>query len=232
MTEQSDSTAQAAPKTPKKALRRRQAIATVLLIVAAATFWAASRMVWATLTVTDDLSPIRAMDVHGSDWSPWLTPLALVLLAAIAAAAAFRGWVLRMVAALIAVAGVLAALPAVSLLVGGDQDTYAARAIDLSRRYRLILVSVNDWAGIVVLLGTILTVAGAVVLLRVANGERMSSKYESPAARRAEVERKAFRDRRDQERATDGEAQGAPESERLLWDAIDTGADPTDDDRR
>lgn len=216
------------PTSGKKALRRRQAGAAVALIAAAAALWAASRMVWATLTVTDDLSPIRALKVHGSDWSPWLTPLALVLLAAIAAGAAMRGWALRIVAILVALGGVLAASPAVSLLVGGDQDTYAAKAIDLSYRFRLLLVTTNSWAGVVVLIGAALAVVGGVLLLRVATGEAMSSKYSSPAARRAELEKKTFREYRERQKRTDDES-SAPESERLLWDALDTGVDPTEE---
>ncbi|MFW0791610.1 TIGR02234 family membrane protein [Gordonia sp. CPCC 205333] len=221
-----------APTDDKTVVRRRQAVAAVALIAGAATLWAASRMVWATLTVTDDLSPVRAMDVHGSDWSPWLTPLALVLLAAIAAGAALRGWALRLVAILVALCGVLAASPAVSMLVGGDQDSYAAKAIDLAPQFRLLLVSTNGWAGVVVLVGAALAVIGGVLLLRVANGERMSSKYESPAARRAELEKKTFREYRErqQEQPSDAES-SAPESERLLWDALDTGVDPTAEDQ-
>lgn len=214
----------------KVAHRRRLGAAALALVAAAGTLWAASRMVWATLTVTDDLSPVRAMDVHGSDWSPWLTPLALVLLAAVAAGAALRGWLLRIVAVLVVLGGALAAFPAVSLLVGGDQDNYAANAIELPLRFRLLLVSVNYWAGAVVLLGAVLAVVGGVLLLRVANAAAMSSKYESPAARRAELEKKTFREYRDRQRtAAGGDESSAPESERLLWDALDTGVDPTDD---
>ncbi|GAB19056.1 hypothetical protein GOEFS_073_00760 [Gordonia effusa NBRC 100432] len=213
-------------------LRRRQVFAAIALIAGAATLWAASRMVWATLTVTDDLSPVQAMDVHGSDWSPWLMPLALVLLAAIAAGAALRGWALRAVAILVALCGVLAASPAVSLLIGGDNDSYAAKAIDLSPRFRLLLVSTNDWASVVVLVAAALAVLGGVLLLRVANGDRMSSKYESPAARRAELEKKTFREYRERQREQSSDPESsAPESERLLWDALDTGVDPTDEER-
>lgn len=218
------------PTPAKTAHRRRLGAAALALVAAAGALWVASRMVWATLTVTDDLSPVRSMDVHGSDWSPWLTPLALVLLAAIAAGAALRGWLLRVVAVLVAVSGALAAFPAVSLLVGGEADTYAANAVELPLRFRLLLVSVNYWAGVVVLLGAVLAVVGGVLLLRVATGAAMSSKYESPAARRAELEKKTFREYRDRkQQETAGDESSAPESERLLWDALDTGVDPTDD---
>lgn len=240
----SDTTVGRTPAT--KQLRRRQLLAALLLIAAAVALWSASRMVWATLTITDGLSPVRARDVKGSDWSPWLVPLALVFLAAIAAGAALRGWALRLVAVLVALGGVLAAIPAVSLMVSGDNDVYAAKAIDLSPRYSLLATTSNSWAGVVVAFGAALAVAGAVMLLRVAGGQRMSSKYQSPAVRRAEVEKQAFRAKRDREAGAagatdiatrdgapaDGSAAGAPESERLLWDALDTGLDPTEDDGR
>ncbi|MGV9710126.1 TIGR02234 family membrane protein [Gordonia sp. NPDC003424] len=236
------------PETATKSfLRRRKVLAAVLLAVAALAFWSASRLVWCTVLAADGLAPPRDFTVHGSDWSPWLTPLALVLLAAILAAFSLRGWGLRIVAVLVAVGGVLAAVPAISLLTSGANSDYAARAADLPGRFQVLLITTNPWAALVVLVGSVCAVTAAVLLMRVAGGAGMSSKYTTPAARRDELERQIFAEHEQRKRAeaaggTDAaEAEkagngntGTPANERMMWDALDTGIDPTepgDDDR-
>ncbi|MCH5641502.1 MULTISPECIES: TIGR02234 family membrane protein [unclassified Gordonia (in: high G+C Gram-positive bacteria)] len=260
----------------RKSVRRRQGLAALLLVAAALAFWAASRMTWATASAEDGLAPQRDFVVKGADWSPWLTPLALVMLAAIAAAFSLRGWALRVLAIVIAAGGVLAAFPALSLIVNGADAIYAAKAGGIPDKYRILLVTTNSWAGAVVLVGTVCSVAAAVALLRVVNGSAMSSKYQTPAARRDELERKIFADyekRKDHENRTDAETpsgpsgnaatsdadatkpdvqtkpddatkpdvqtksddpnpHGAPANERMMWDALDTGIDPTDLDSK
>ena len=235
--------------------RRTKVLGAVLLALAALAFWSASRLTWAHVLGADGLSPARTFDVKGSDWSPWLTPLALVLLAAILAAMSLRGWGLRIVALLVAAAGVLAAFPAISLVMGGTNDTYAATAAGLNDRYVVQLVTTNSWVAAVVLLGSLCAVAAGVLLMRVASGAGMSSKYKTPAARREELERQIFAEhkRRTAAHTADGEhpststaASGQPAdadgrsasdgtaeqpdtpNERVLWDALDTGIDPTD----
>ncbi|MFT4043653.1 MAG: TIGR02234 family membrane protein [Gordonia sp. (in: high G+C Gram-positive bacteria)] len=252
--------------------RREKPAAALCMVLAAVAFWSASRLTWARVLGADGLAPPRTFDVKGADWSPWLTPLALVMLAAILAALSLRGWGLRLVALLIALSGVLAAFPPISLLMGGTNNLYAARAAGLADRYVVQLVTTKDWVAAVVLFGSVCAVLAGVLLIRVAAGAGMSSKYQTPAARRDELERQIFADHerlKAQERA-DREHRGvsptepaapesatvepaapepavpepaAPESaageaaigeaaeppnERMMWDALDTGIDPTD----
>jgi uncharacterized membrane protein (TIGR02234 family) len=242
----------------KAYLRRRQMIAAVLLALAALAYWTASRLNWCRVLAADGLAPPRDFDVKGSDWSPWLTPLALVLLAAILAAFSVRGWGLRIIALLVAAAGVLAAIPAISLVTGGADSDYASDAADIPGRFQIILITTNSWAAVVVLAGTVCAVLAGVLLLRVAGGvSGMSSKYKTPGARREELERQIFADH---DKRKSGAAQGSPSvsgeatgqpvspddaadtstgpsstgndappaNERMLWDALDTGIDPTD----
>lgn len=216
----------------RSSLRRTQVLASVLLALAALALWGASRLRWARILAGDGLAPVRNFDVRGADWSPWLTPLALVLLAAILAAMSLRGWGLRLVAILVAAGGVLAAFPAVSLLVEGTDEAYAARAIDLADRYAVYTVTPNIWVAIVVLAGTVCSVAAAVLLLRVASGAGLSTKYRTPAARRDEVEAKIFADYDRRKAAAAGDTDPDAPSERLMWDALDTGIDPTDSAER
>ena len=115
--------------------RRTKIVAAVLMVLGALAFWGSSRLTWATVYAGDGMSPDRYLSVKGADWSPWLTPLALVLLAAILAAFSLRGWGVRVVAVLVAAGGLLAAFPALSVMTGSPDSLYAARAIDLSERY-------------------------------------------------------------------------------------------------
>ncbi|SIS20219.1 TIGR02234 family membrane protein [Williamsia sterculiae] len=214
--------------------RRRLGVIALLLAVAAAVLWASSRMTWASLTAADGLAPPRGYTVHGSDWSPWLTPLAIVVVAAIAAAVAVRGWLLRVVAVLVAVIGVVSIVPAISMLTGGANTAYAAKAIDLPGRYTVVSIDHKPFAAVVVIVGGVIAVIAGVLLLRATRtATGMSSRYSSPAARRAELEERVFAER---ERATTTDAQRPADddsardhepTERMLWDAQDTGADPT-----
>jgi len=179
--------------------------------------------------------------VHGSDWSPWLTPAALVLLAAVAVVWALRGIALRIVAVVLGIGAIVIAIPAVSLMTTSVDSDYAARAIDLPPRFRVLLTTVNDWAPAIVLVAVALIAVGAALAMRAARGAGMSSKYRSPAARREELERKVFDDYERRKRAQaqgsgtvtasgqrDGASSDAGTSERLLWDSLDTGVDPTE----
>lgn len=215
-----------------------KAIASALLALGALVLWIASRLSWARVEAEDGLSPMRRFEVKGSDWSPWLTPAALALLAAVALVWSLRGVALRVLALVLGAGAVVTAIPAISMLGTPVNSDYAARAIDLAPRYRVLLTTVNPWAPVIVLVAAAFVVVGAVFALRAARGAGMSSKYRSPAARREELERKVFADyeRRQRAQARDGESGDEaptppgenPGGERLLWDSLDTGVDPTE----
>ena len=239
-----------APTAADVAHRRRSlTIASVFLALAAASLWGSSRLSWASLIAADGIGVPRKLTVHGSDWSSYLTPLAIVLLAAIAAAVSLRGWGLRILAVIVALIGVAGVAPAISLLTGDSGGTYAARAIDLPDRYQVTSIQTHVWAAVLVFVAGLFAVGAAVVIMRAARGAvGLSSKYKSPAARRADREKQIFADRSattdpasgpasdrdaagpDVSHATtdDGGADdGGVVNERLLWDALDSGADPT-----
>ncbi len=219
----------------QRRVRRTKMIAALLLALAAVVFWAAGQLHWCRVEAEplDGLTRQRAFDVKGSDWSPWLTPLALVLLAAIAAALSVRGWGLRLIAVLVAAGGVVAAIPVISLLKDGADSGYAGDVADMPDRYQVLFVDVHEWAVATVLAGSALCVAAGVFLLRAARGGAApASKYRTPAARREDAEREIFRDYEERKAAQkQGPGEPAAEggtSERMLWDALDTGLDPTD----
>lgn len=204
-----------------------KAVASVLLGLAALGLWIASRVSWARVDAEDGLSPMRSFDVKGSDWSPWLTPAALALLASIALVWSLRGAALRVVAIVLGLGAIVTAIPAVALMTTPVNSDYAARAIGLASRFRVLLTTTNPWAPAIVLVAAALVLAAAVFALRAARGAGMSSKYQSPAARREELERKVFAER-DRRRRTEAAGQPADGSERILWDSLDGGVDPTE----
>jgi uncharacterized membrane protein (TIGR02234 family) len=185
--------------------------AQVLLVLAAAGLWAAARLTWVELRTFDGLGPPTRITLSGAAWSAALLPLALLLLATAVAALAVRGWALRMLAVLVAVASLATGYLAISLLVIPD---VAPRGADLARVPVLELVgSQRHYPGPVITLATAAcTLVGAVLLMRAATSARgTATKYVTPAARRSLA-------RRDE----------GVMSERMIWDALDEGRDPTD----
>jgi uncharacterized membrane protein (TIGR02234 family) len=196
---------------PDRAGRRTIRIAQALLVVAAAGLWAASRLTWVDLRTFDGLGPPKLITLPGAAWSSALVPLALVLLATAVAALAVRGWPLRMLALLVAVASLATGYLAISLWVIPD---VAVRGADIAHVPVLTLMgSQRHYPGPAITLATaICTLVAAVLLMRAAASARGTvTKYLTPAARRAlaQPDEKTM-------------------SERMLWDALDEGRDPTD----
>lgn len=205
--------------------RRPPAVtASVALVLAAALLWGSSRVTWVSATASDDLRGVRTTDLAGGSWAGATVPLALALLAAVAAVAAVRGWARRVVAGLVLLVAVGAAVPAVTLLVGGAQERQAATLLDPPVPAATVTTAVSVPGPLLALLAAVVAVAGGVVLLRARPaGGGLSSRYATPAARR------------DAARATTRTAPTLPEgdpaaaalTERVLWDALDAGEDPT-----
>jgi uncharacterized membrane protein (TIGR02234 family) len=197
---------------PDRPGRRTIRIAQVLLVVAAAALAAASRLTWVDLRTFDGLGPPKLVTLSGAEWSSALVPLALVLLAAAVAALAVRGWPLRMLALLVAVASLAASYLAISLWVVPD---VAVRGADLAHVPVLTLVgSQRHYPGpVITLAAAMCTLVGAVLLMRAAASARGTvTKYLTPAGRRSLAQR--------DEKIM---------SERMIWDALDEGEDPTQD---
>lgn len=193
-------------------------IAQALLVAAAAALWGASRLTWVEVRSFDGLGQPKTAVLSGASWSTALVPLALLLVAAAVATLAVRGWPLRLLALLVSVASAGMAYLAVSLWVIHD---IAVRAADLAE------VPVADLIGtqrhylgaIITLAAGVGALAGAVMLMRSAAKVRAGvAKYAAPAARR--------------EAAVQRDESGAALSERMIWDALDEGRDPTGPDNK
>jgi uncharacterized membrane protein (TIGR02234 family) len=187
-------------------------IAQLLLILAAAALWVASRLPWVVVHSFDGLGKPRTATLSGASWSTALVPLAVLLLAAAIAALAVRGWQLRVLAVLVAAASAGGGYLAVSLWALPD---VAVRGADRAQVPVALLVgSERHYAGAAVTLAAaVATLLAAVLLMRsTVSGQAREERYATRAERRAAALR--------------GDS-GGTMSERKMWDAIDEGHDPT-----
>ncbi|BBX16675.1 TIGR02234 family membrane protein [Mycolicibacterium duvalii] len=184
-------------------------VAQLLLVLAAVALWVGSRLTWVEVNSFDGLGQPRTTDLNGAAWSTALLPLALLLLAAAAAALAVRGWPLRVLSVLVAAASAGMGYLAIGLWVIPDVAPRAVRLADLP--VWELLDTERHYLGAVVTLGAaVLSLVGAVLLMRAAA---------RPRADTARYSRRAA--------PADGPASAM--SERAIWDALDEGADPTRD---
>ncbi|WP_156689576.1 TIGR02234 family membrane protein [Mycobacterium sp. Marseille-P9652] len=205
--------------------RRTILIAQVLLLVAAVALWAASRLPWVEIRSFDGLGPPKDVTLSGAAWSTALVPLAVLMLAAAVAALAVRGWRLRALAGLLAVVGLAVGYLGVSLWVLPD---VAVRGADLARVPLMTVVGSDrhHWGAGIAVAAAACCVAAAVLLMRSASalGSDRSrvDKYAAPATRRSNALREG----------ADGAILEEPTtpkmSERMIWDALDEGRDPTE----
>lgn len=192
-------------------------LAQLLLVLSAAALWAASRLTWVEVRSFNGLGQPKTAELSGGTWSTALIPLALVVLAAAVAVLAVRGWPLRGLAVLVAAASAAMAYLGISMWVVRD---VSARAADLASVPLADLTDTRRFftSAVVTLVAAVCALAGAVLLMRAATTARAATaKYAAPAARRA---------------AADPEPSGEPMSERMLWDALDEGRDPTNPDTK
>ncbi|MET9029071.1 TIGR02234 family membrane protein [Nocardia sp. NPDC004168] len=208
--------------------RRNYPVAPVaLLALAAAALWASSRMTWVTVTSSDGLTQPRTDHLNGGVWFGALTPLALVLLASIAAVLATKGWLRRVVGVLIALVAAVAAVPAFALLTdSGKTAERAAKLAELPARAQVETATTSAFPAVLALLGAIAAFGAGALLARMpAETARLSGKYDNPVFRRAAATAEVT-----QRRAQSPDDRSAPQlSERVLWDALDAGTDPTDE---
>ena len=193
---------------------RTTRIAQLLLLIAALLLWGASRLPWVDIASEDGLGPRKVTTLDGAQWSTVLIPLALLVAAAAVAALAVRGWPLRLLALLVAVASAGMGYLGLTMWVVTD---LSVRAADLAHVPVMFLVGTNrhHWGAGLALAAAVCTLAGAVLLMRAAgtkSAAQAAGKYAAPGSRGTAA-------------ASGENAEGV--SERLLWDAIDEGRDPT-----
>jgi len=200
--------------------RQMIGIAQLLLVVAAAALWVASRLPWVVVRSFDGLGPPKSVTLSGASWSTALLPLAVLQLATAVAALAVRGWALRTLAALLALASFAVGYLGVSLWAIPD---VAVRGADLAHIPLVTLVGSERhyWGAVAAVIAAVCTLIAAVLLMRSASivgpAREHTTKYASRGARRS-IARRGGADTPSQDL-----------SERMIWDALDEGYDPTRD---
>jgi uncharacterized membrane protein (TIGR02234 family) len=187
--------------------------APLLLVLSAAALWGASRMLWVDVQSFDGLGQPKTTALTGGTWSTALVPLAAILLVAAVAPIALRGWRLGVLA--VVIAGMSAVMGYLAISLWAIRDV-AVRAVHLAGVPATDLVGAQRHYGgaILTLVAALGTLVGAVLLLR------------SVAKPRPEV------DRYDRRRSAQSPQDDADTSERVIWDALDEGRDPTDPDNK
>jgi uncharacterized membrane protein (TIGR02234 family) len=185
-------------------------LAQLLMLLSAAALWGASRMVWVDVQSFDGLGQPKTTVLNGGSWSTALVPLAAILLVAAVAPIAVRGWRLGLLAVIVAGISAVMAYMAISLWVIRD---VAVRAVHLAEVPAADLAGTQRHYGgaILTLVAAIGALVGAVLLMR------------SVAKPRPEV------DRYERRRSAQSPEDDADTSERVIWDALDEGSDPTQD---
>ncbi|GAA4817402.1 Trp biosynthesis-associated membrane protein [Tomitella cavernea] len=214
---------------------RRMAVVAGLLALGALATWAAGRMDWVGYTYENGLQPPVDGSFDGAAWASELTPLALVLLAGIAAMFAVRGWAQRVIGLIVAAAGATIVVRSAMALTSAADPAEVVRLGEL--RAGAVVTAAQTHPGPIVLAivgGVLAAAAGLLMVLRPRPRRELPSKYETPAARRDSVA-KAMAARRGRTAGTaGGGAAGAAAdddlTQRLMWEALDSGADPTEDD--
>ncbi|MBF6358073.1 TIGR02234 family membrane protein [Nocardia higoensis] len=203
----------------------RPVVPVALLALAAALMWGASRLTWVTVSSADGLTEPRVDELKGAVWFGALTPLALVLLAAVAAVLATKGWPRRLVGVLVALIGAVTAVPAFALLTGSGATAERAGALaELPGRATVTEVQTSTLPAVVTVLAALCAFGAGLLLARMPRETTgPAGRYDAPGARKAAAAEAVA-----EQRSQDGSAL----SERVLWDALDAGEDPTEDDPR
>lgn len=199
----------------------------LLMAVAATLLWFSSQTTWITATVDDDKAGTGELAVQGSTWSLELTAIALLFLAGVIAGLALRRTARRIVGAVVALAAIgvswrpMAALTSQvdlarlqMLLQAQQSNDNAVESVAISSWAVVRDATVSPLGPVLALIAAAFGLVGGILLAMRpgADGVR-STKYETKAARAEKLEE---------------ELETAPDSGRVMWDALDEGIDPTD----
>lgn len=184
--------------------------ARLLLLAGAALSWAGSRLTWVSVRSFDGLGPPRDSALTGAAWSTALLPLAVLLAAAALAALAVRGWLLRAVAAVVAAACLVLGYLGISLMVMPDVGPRGAALAGVPVA-DLVGSDRHVWGAVLTLVAAGCALVAAGMLMRASTATAPPERYAAP---------RTGTDRTD----------GSELSERGMWDALDSGRDPTDAD--
>lgn len=217
------------PDSPDKAAgsKKHSRLAALGLVLSSLILWLAGRMSWVTAVSEDDKAGRAVNDVPGATWSVELIALASAFLAGALAVLVLRRQARRIIGVVCAIAAIAGSVGPTLLLVQGA-DPERAKALltaGATSSKANAPVSISEWAVVteatvnplgvaLALLGfAVALVAAVVVVMRPGHDSPRVSKYERAATRREKLEE---------------ELETSPDSQRVMWDALDAGLDPTD----
>lgn len=183
-------------------------IVVLLILVAAALLWASSAVVWVGQQFQTPFTGQRFSGASGAVVRPELTPLALAGLAAIAALLATSGLLRRTVGLLVVVAGGVVLWRFAQWYQSGSSVT---ASFDVPPGSVPVGPLTGNPAGplLTALAAVVLVIAGLLVAVRSSRMPAMGAKYSAPGAVK----------------------QPSRDPDKRLWDALDAGSDPTDEDQ-
>ena len=195
-------------------------MAKAFVAVGAGVLWVSSRLTWINVTASDDKSGESTQPLVGATWSTEIMALSLLLLAGFVASLVLRKTGRRVVGIVCAVAAAAASWAPLGLLAG-EPDPARAKSLltsGVATQNFSAPTTLSDWAQVTDLhvnaLGPSLALLGGIVVaMRPGEDTPKRNQYETKAARREKLEE---------------DLADAPESGRVMWDALDEGIDPTD----
>ncbi|RRO16031.1 hypothetical protein EIL87_13205 [Saccharopolyspora rhizosphaerae] len=181
----------------------------LLVLAGAGALWGASGLPWASQRFSTPMGTETTSSATGAVLRPELGPMALAALAAVAAVLATGGLLRRLVGLLIALAGALLAwrvyqhVSGAAVTFGGDVPAGSTPIGELSS---------SPFGPVLMALGAVLlVVAGLLVVVRAGRMPAMGARYSAPGTAKERV---------------------SQDPDRRLWNELDAGRDPTDEDDR
>lgn len=206
---------------------RRRFHSVLFVLLGAGLTWASSRADWVTMQVADGLQPPRRESVIGATWAAELAPIALAMGAAVIALLVVRGVFHRLVGVLIAGLAAGIALSAARGLTGAPDVARVRQLAGLPVRAEITELTAVWWPPALAIVGAVAALAGAVyAIARPPREKAGAGRYQTPAARQDDA-REVMRGEGKDGAISVGDATGIPLNERLMWDALDAGEDPT-----
>ena len=208
---------------------KKHRAALLLVILSAMGLWIAGRLKFVTANVSDDKAGDSVKTLVGSVWDPAMVPLALAMIAAVILTLAVQPVVRRILGAVVALLAAVASFRSVMLLTS-DVDLARAKSILTSgsaTQRATKPVQISDWAQVTdahvhtmpVLLALVAAalgvIGGVLLMMQPGKASKGHSRYETPENRRAGAQEDLAEN---------------PDNPRALWDVMDTGVDPTDDE--
>ncbi|SFS33174.1 Trp biosynthesis-associated membrane protein [Saccharopolyspora flava] len=182
----------------------------LLVLAGAGALWAASGLTWVEQLFRTPMGTDTTSTATGAVLRPELVPMALAALAAVAAVLATGGLLRRVVGLLIALAGALLVWRSYTMFRGNWFAYLPDGAPPGSTSIGYASTSVIG-PGLMVLGAVLLLVAGVLVVVRAGRMPAMGARYSAPGA---------------------AKEQKSQDPDRRLWNELDAGRDPTDEDDR